>query len=699
MHDDGKNLFHPGEAGASPQKGGAGGSGNLALDLDKVGSNSSSVAAQPGRSDSKGDVDAPVEPPSPSICNQLLIMTDGTWFNVIITIATMYALFGDDLRLWLTDKSVDNVFFALSSVALALFAFEFIVNCFARPYFACPPSFFFYLDLVATLSLLPDIGWIWDEISGSGTDLSDVRAGRAARAGTRAGRIVRIIRLVRLIRIVKLYKSVKRTGVLKRRRSSTLVVGVDGQPLRLDSARGGGDASSGLQQSQFFPQAPDGLVYDPQTRMARSSIVQPYQGYGGRPGAQPGEVLQSYPSTDIGRPETPVALPGGKEGAQGHGGAAAASAGGSAEVAEIAEARAGGAHATVVQGAVGQDEEDEDDEEEKPHGSTGDEGVSGGKISKVGQVLSDITTRRVIVLILLMLIVVPFLEGEPDPLDHYREGGLQSLHRLPQDLNVSQAQFRDDVETYARFSGRIVYLEICPPPEDASTPESERCQYEWETAELLGWIRDLRFEPGGTGVAPTDGSSGTDVNPINEWEPSFLETDLDRVFDVYRTNEVVIYQISRCFEDGAATSETGCVSTVVYDVRHEQRVEAIFSICKTLFVMVVILLGAGLFTRDSEVLVIRPIERMAFLMRKLASNPLTNIQVLRRNALRVAPDSDEEDEEDYMDDDLPSDDSEYEDDEEEGGYGVVVGGRSTSPAVAVARKPFAGMGAGGDADG
>jgi len=72
--------------------------------------------------------------------------------------------------------------------------------------------------------------------------------------------------------------------------------------------------------------------------------------------------------------------------------------------------------------------------------------------------------------------------------------------------------------------------------------------------------------------------------------------------------------------------------------------------------MVVILLGASLFTRDSEILVIRPIERMAFLMRKLASNPLTNIQVLRRNALRVAPDSDDEEDDDDFDDDLPSDD-------------------------------------------
>lgn len=72
-------------------------------------------------------------------------------------------------------------------------------------------SFYFWLDLVATVSLLTDIGWIYNKLVGGG-DISTsnassasslARAGRGARIGTRAGRIVR---LVRLIRIVKLYK-------------------------------------------------------------------------------------------------------------------------------------------------------------------------------------------------------------------------------------------------------------------------------------------------------------------------------------------------------------------------------------------------------------------------------------------------------------------------------------------------------------
>lgn len=75
-------------------------------------------------------------------------------------------------------------------------------------------SFFFFLDVLSTLSLLLDIGWISDiaGLSGSTADSTAsaaqlARAAKASRIGTRAGRIVRIIRLVRLIRIVKIYKA------------------------------------------------------------------------------------------------------------------------------------------------------------------------------------------------------------------------------------------------------------------------------------------------------------------------------------------------------------------------------------------------------------------------------------------------------------------------------------------------------------
>ena len=74
-------------------------------------------------------------------------------------------------------------------------------------------GFYFWLDLVATASMIFDIGWLWDYINGYGAGTNPARAAsrtkasRGARVGTKAGRVTRVIRLIRLIRIVKLYKT------------------------------------------------------------------------------------------------------------------------------------------------------------------------------------------------------------------------------------------------------------------------------------------------------------------------------------------------------------------------------------------------------------------------------------------------------------------------------------------------------------
>jgi hypothetical protein len=125
---------------------------------------------------------------------------------------TVYALFGDDIRLAFFTKGADNYFFTLTSFSMVLFLLEIILSSIAIDgYFN---SFYFWLDAISTVSLITDIGWVWDEIIGT-SDYSAAnaeqasglaRAGRGARIGTKAGRITRVIRLVRLIRIVKLYK-------------------------------------------------------------------------------------------------------------------------------------------------------------------------------------------------------------------------------------------------------------------------------------------------------------------------------------------------------------------------------------------------------------------------------------------------------------------------------------------------------------
>lgn len=128
-----------------------------------------------------------------------------SWFmSGLMTIITIYALFFDDIRILIIPKSVDDVFYAITSVALVLFLVEIILASLSKSgYFN---SFFFWLDLVSTVSLIFDIGWIMDIIlSGTSSLLSLAKTSRAGRIT----RVIRVIRLIRLIRIVKLYKQAK----------------------------------------------------------------------------------------------------------------------------------------------------------------------------------------------------------------------------------------------------------------------------------------------------------------------------------------------------------------------------------------------------------------------------------------------------------------------------------------------------------
>lgn len=128
-----------------------------------------------------------------------------------MTLITLYALFGDDIRMLFFTKSADTVFFNLTYLAFASFMFELILSCIAKEgYFL---GFYFWLDLVSNLSLIMDFGPVLEALQGSGPQSnvkktsSLTRATRGARIGTKAGRITRVIRLIRLIRIVKLYKN------------------------------------------------------------------------------------------------------------------------------------------------------------------------------------------------------------------------------------------------------------------------------------------------------------------------------------------------------------------------------------------------------------------------------------------------------------------------------------------------------------
>lgn len=158
-----------------------------------------------------------------------MLSTDGV-AQGLMTLTTLYALYGEDVRLAAFPKAADATFYALSAVALSLFAIELALGSWARKGFFL--SFFWWLDLIATLSLVADIPWIVDPIESLFTSDSQsaddgeaseaataTRAGRAARAGTRAGRIIRIVRVVRVLRLVRVMRLLKYSCMNKDQRA------------------------------------------------------------------------------------------------------------------------------------------------------------------------------------------------------------------------------------------------------------------------------------------------------------------------------------------------------------------------------------------------------------------------------------------------------------------------------------------------
>lgn len=127
---------------------------------------------------------------------------------------TFYVLFEEDVRILVIPKALDDIFMFFNCIALGLFAIDLIISSISiKGYFF---GFYFWLDLIAVVSLITDITWIWYWVIGVDKDLSvyvdqlgrfDPRQlkGRSSDS-QQAEKALLIIWKVRLVWIVKLYK-------------------------------------------------------------------------------------------------------------------------------------------------------------------------------------------------------------------------------------------------------------------------------------------------------------------------------------------------------------------------------------------------------------------------------------------------------------------------------------------------------------
>eukprot|EP00435_Cladocopium_sp_Y103_P060568 s1225_g22.t1 len=121
-------------------------------------------------------------------------------------LSLLVALFCGDLFAFLSVPG-NTLCDIILTVAFGFFAFEFVLNAFSdRTY---PLSFFFYMDLIGTFSMVFDISYMCGPdamsierlhtSSSSGGGVIVMRAARAARLGARAGRLSRVAKIVRFV--------------------------------------------------------------------------------------------------------------------------------------------------------------------------------------------------------------------------------------------------------------------------------------------------------------------------------------------------------------------------------------------------------------------------------------------------------------------------------------------------------------------
>ena len=133
-------------------------------------------------------------------------MDDGKT-QLFLAFILMISLFINDS--WICGNAPDSsndILNGILVVVFIIFSLESIILSFVQPkYFL---GFFFWMDVLGTISILLDIGWVADELFSSDSirSTSILRATRTAKLGARYGRLMRILKLIKFIKFIPCFK-------------------------------------------------------------------------------------------------------------------------------------------------------------------------------------------------------------------------------------------------------------------------------------------------------------------------------------------------------------------------------------------------------------------------------------------------------------------------------------------------------------
>ncbi|KAH8062211.1 hypothetical protein JL722_3123 [Aureococcus anophagefferens] len=261
----------------------------------------------------------------------------------------------------------------------------------------------------------------------------------------------------------------------------------------------------------------------------------------------------------------------------------------------------------------GEEEEDDDDEDDE---------IAQRQPSKVAKKLTELTTRKIIILLLAMVAVFPFFD-EPyaqvgqDTVGQYRALGIENMDYLKPDIPTwmdgagydgqvgSQYCFTYmdlfcmNLRTFVSRMGKIRYMRVNDQNYDL-------------------YLKSIYFHEQGKGYFKGSNSQyGSSEVP----EKGRGQDGLDKLNDLYG------WRISDNGKDLAYAGYpiTNPRTMVYFDTSEMAKFEAMLNMLRMIAVMIVLMTAVIVFTQDATELVVGPIERMMTLVQRLAENPLGDL--------------------------------------------------------------------------
>lgn len=258
--------------------------------------------------------------------------------------------------------------------------------------------------------------------------------------------------------------------------------------------------------------------------------------------------------------------------------------------------------------------------------------ISIGGGSKVGKQLTEQTTRKVVMLILILVLMLPFadLDYLADRVNTHQTRGLTAIHRLPMDVNstgqIEAETLKQMVKQYGRDAGKLMYFNI-------SNCDPKYCRISWLPNETDQWLLTNRYHNGTirSGITVLDYFSPhlEQTSPITQANFAEDRQTLDEIGRRFRSDEAERVEQKGCFLPGSpnvvANTEKLCTSVAIFYVKDAAIVSAGFGILKTLVIMVILVTAAFFFSQDAETFVIAPLDRMIKLVTQLSKNPLAKV--------------------------------------------------------------------------